>query len=238
MKRFYKDNGFTLIELLTVIVIILILTGLIAAVYGYIQNRAARERARAEIQSFENALERYKEDNGGYPDDGILSGANTYLSGTCAKLNPRTMGNPTSGSYAGTGYSAASLVLYRALSGDRDCDGVIGNGDKLLDIDGSVLAIPLPALPTIYVSFKPGQLKTANGSTIISSSNKVTGIADPFGYSYGYSTAYNEYVTYSGTSILVPGYNQTCDIWSTAGNLADPPASGTDNVTPTWVTNW
>jgi len=238
MKRFHNCRGFTLIELLTVIVIIVILAALAHGVFSYIQNRAARARALTEIQSMETALVSYKTENGIYPDDGMTSGGSNYTSGTCANLNARTMGNPTSTSYAGTSYSAASLILYRALSGDRNCDGTTDDNDRYIDIGGNTLTTPLTAIPTVYMPFMPGQLKTAPSGATISSSNKVNAIADPFGYSYGYSTAYAGYLLQSGSSAQAPGYNSSYDLWSTAGNLMEPPVSGTDAVTPTWVTNW
>ena len=233
MKRILKHRGFTLIELLTVIVIIVILAGLVLSVAGYVNKKGATSRAQAEIKGMEAALESYKADNGAYPDDGTTSGSNTYVSGTCANLNARAMGNPTK-TYANTSYSAASLVLYRALSGDRDCDGVLTGGDWNVDINGGTLTLALTANSTVYFPFKPSQLKTATGSMSISPTNKVTAIADPFGYSYGYSTAYYGDIQTSGTASH--GYNPTFDIWSTSGNLAEP---GTpDTVTPTWITNW
>lgn len=61
-------GGFTLVELLTVVAIIAILAGLILSTSGYIQKKAARSRAEAEIAAMEAALESYKADNGIYPD--------------------------------------------------------------------------------------------------------------------------------------------------------------------------
>jgi len=55
-------------------------------------------------------------------------------------------------------------------------------------------------------------------------------IQDPFGNSYGYSTAN------SVSSAL--GYNPTFDLWSTVGLTSNPPPSGTDTITPQWIKNW
>lgn len=63
-----SKRAFTLVELLTVIAIIAILAGLVLSTAGYIQNKAARSRAEAEIAAMEAALESYKADNGIYPE--------------------------------------------------------------------------------------------------------------------------------------------------------------------------
>ncbi|MDQ2825023.1 MAG: hypothetical protein M3R29_06210, partial [Verrucomicrobiota bacterium] len=65
-----------------------------------------------------------------------------------------------------------------------------------------------------YFSFKPNMLSPAGGS------GKVTAIRDPFGNSYGYSTAFQADPS--------KGYNPTFDLWSTA-NSADPNQ---------WIKNW
>jgi general secretion pathway protein G len=60
-------NGFTLIELMIVIAIIAILASLVLSTAGYVQKKAARSRAEAEIAAVGAALESYKADNGDYP---------------------------------------------------------------------------------------------------------------------------------------------------------------------------
>lgn len=60
-------NGFTLLELLTVMAIIVTLAGIILAGVGFAQQKAARERATAEVHALSTAIESYKIDNGDYP---------------------------------------------------------------------------------------------------------------------------------------------------------------------------
>jgi prepilin-type N-terminal cleavage/methylation domain-containing protein len=60
-------HGFTLIELLVVITVIAILAGLVLQTAGYVQKKAARNRAEAEIAALAAALESYKADTGDYP---------------------------------------------------------------------------------------------------------------------------------------------------------------------------
>ena len=193
--------------------IILILAGLVLAASSYVHNKGARSRAEAEIAALSAALENYKADNGVYPRDPT---ANTSTD----KLNARTMGNPAS---ATEPYKNASLVLYRALSGDRNLDRAVTAVDQNFNIDGSTLSSPLTQLPSSYFSFKPNQLSPTDQS------QSVQFIRDPFGNSYGYSTAYQ----FSSTT----GYNPTFDLWSTSNLAVDPPPTN-DTITPRWIKNW
>jgi prepilin-type N-terminal cleavage/methylation domain-containing protein len=73
------QHGFTLIELLGVITVIAILAGLVLQTAGYVQKKAARSRAEAEIAALSAALESYKADMGDYPrlTNGSSSGTAT-----------------------------------------------------------------------------------------------------------------------------------------------------------------
>jgi len=62
-----KAAAFTLIELLVVIAIIAILAGLLIQTAGYVQEKAGRARAEAEIKALSTGLESYKLDFGTYP---------------------------------------------------------------------------------------------------------------------------------------------------------------------------
>ncbi len=124
--------------------IILVLVGLILGTSGYVHNKGARSRAEAEIAAMSAALENYKADDGVYPTDAYTDALDARAA---AALDPST-------------YNAASLLLYKQLSGD-------------LDNNRSVEA-------KSYFAFKDNQLSPATGA--------VTYIKDPFGNSYGYST--------------------------------------------------
>jgi len=110
-------------------------------------------------------------------------------------LNARTRGDPVD--TADPTYSNATFYLYTQLSGDTT-----GNRS-----------------PTAksYMVFKPNMLLPAGGT------GTVTAIADPFGYSYGYSTANQLDST--------TGYNPTFDLWSTTGGR-------TIGDAPKWIKNW
>jgi|SRR5882724_8082449 len=103
-----------------------------------------------------------------------------------------------------TAYGFASFYLYTQLSGDTS-----GNRS-----------------PTgkSYMEFRPKMLLPPGGS------GTVTAISDPFGYSYGYSTANQADPT--------KGYNPTFDLWSTAGLTTNPPGTPPDTITPQWIKNW
>ena len=96
-------------------------------------------------------------------------------------------------------YDAPGLKLYEHLSGDATHDRI--------------------AEAKTYFSFKPNQLSPADQS------QPVTAIRDPFGNSYGYSTA--KAANPTGTV----GYNPTFDLWSIADGTA-----GADQSK--WIKNW
>ena len=98
-------------------------------------------------------------------------------------------------------YQSASAILYQNLSGDGNNDGVVDTGAKA------------------YMTFKPNQLSTTTPYYV----------QDPFGYSYGYSTAGQYAVTTGNTQSS--GYNPTFDLWSTAGSTTSTGQVG-------WVKNW
>jgi type II secretory pathway pseudopilin PulG len=99
-KRRY-NAAFTLIELIVVTAVIIILTGLVLSIVGYVQKKGARARAETEIAAMSAACESYKADNGIYPTE----------ASTTEQLNSTTSFNPTD-------YQSASLYLYKKLSGD------------------------------------------------------------------------------------------------------------------------
>ena len=98
-------------------------------------------------------------------------------------------------------YGLSSLYLYKQLSGDSSAN----------------------RSPTAksYMVFNPKMLLPTGGV------GTVTAISDPFGNSYGYSTANQTDPT--------KGYNPTFDLWSTAGLSTDPP---TATITQQWIKNW
>ena len=178
--------AFTLIELLVVISIIIVLAGLILSTAGYVQNKAVRARAGAEIAAISAALENYKADNGIYPRD--------TTNNTTDNLDARTSGNPMN-------YQTASLFLYDSLFGSAT------SGSRL----------PASGAKSYFV-FKPTMLGPSDQT------QNVQYIRDPFGNSYGYSTA--------NQKNPAAGYNPTYDLWSTAGAT---------NATPNqaqWIKNW
>ena len=167
------------------IAIVVALAGLILATTGYVQKKGARSRAEAEIAGMSAALESYKADNGNYPFD---TNTNALLP---------TESNPAN-------YMAASLSLYKLISGDTDADRKSDGKD--------------------YFAFKPNMLLPPPPSAAL-----VVAIRDPFGNSYGYSTAKNPDANPTAAA-TASGYNPTYDLWSTGGNT-----SGTQSQ---WIKNW
>lgn len=103
-----------------------------------------------------------------------------------------------------TNYAKASLYLYEQLTGDTDANRRISASETGKN----------------YFAFKSNQLSPSDQA------QPVIAIRDPFGNSYGYSTA--KAANPSG----IVGYNPTFDLWSTAGAT-----SGTPNQAQ-WIKNW
>jgi prepilin-type N-terminal cleavage/methylation domain-containing protein len=200
-----RYNAFTLIELIVVVSIIAVLAALVLSTAGYARKKGARARAETEIAAMSAAIENYKSDNGIYPRgpaNAITIGTVTIPANATDNLNARTRGNPAD--TADPTYGETSLYLYTLLSGDST-----GNRS-----------------PTgkSYMAFKPNMLLPPGGS------GTVTAISDPFGNSYGYSTA-NQ-----ADPVTPTGYNPTFDLWSTTGlTTAGQPTQADQNQ---WIKNW
>jgi prepilin-type N-terminal cleavage/methylation domain-containing protein len=218
MIRSPRRAAFTLIEMITVIAIIAILAGLVLAVNGLVQKKSALARADAEVKDLSVALESYKTDNGGYPQDANKTDT----------LDPRN-GSVAADTSSSGKMAQSSLYLYQQLSGDTDGDGTIGNGTDT----GKNYA------PDFWKPTRLGGTKDATGKVA-----PVKYIMDPFGNPYGYSTAgllvEQEYRTALSTdpnaarkaqnSKGTQGYNPTFDLWTCAGDTGGNPAK--------WVKNW
>jgi type II secretory pathway pseudopilin PulG len=213
IQRGEAAGAFTLLELIVVVLVIVVLTGLVLSTAGYARKKGARARAETEIAAMSAALESYKADNGIYARD-----CNTD------QLVASSSGNPAA-------YQAASLYLYKQLSGDTNANFQ-----------------PPPGTRSYFI-FKPQMLegpRDANGNL-----TGVNYIKDPFGNSYGYSTLSANYLDWQNYLDCVnrggncsppscpqpstPGYNPTFDAWSTTGLATSPPSPADQNQ---WIKNW
>jgi len=70
-------QGFTLIELLVTITVIALLAGLTLAAVGGVNQKASRDKAKAEIAAISNALEQFKSVREDYPTNSDTN--NFYL---------------------------------------------------------------------------------------------------------------------------------------------------------------
>jgi prepilin-type N-terminal cleavage/methylation domain-containing protein len=197
-------TAFTLIELLIVIAVIVVLAGLILSTFGYVQKKGARARAETEIAAMSAACESYKADNGIYPRD--------TTNNTTDTLNARFDSDPSVTPFPNV-YQNASRFLYGELSGDRNFNNVIDAAEQA---------------NRAYFTFKPQMLdgpKDTNGNL-----TAVSYIRDPFGNSYGYSTANQADPT--------KGYNPTFDLWSSAGIAPSPTPTPPATQQDLWIKNW
>jgi type II secretory pathway pseudopilin PulG len=196
-----RYSAFTLIELVVVVGLILILTGLVLSTAGYARKKSARARAETEIAAMAAACESYKADNAAY----VRGPASAITVGgiTIPANVTDTLDAQTYFDPTNATYGQASLYLYTQLSGD-----LTGNQQ---------------ATQKSYFTFKPQMLS-------LDSNGNVTAIKDPFGDSYGYSTANQNNPN--------TGYNPTFDLWSTAGVAASPTPAPPATQQNLWIKNW
>lgn len=227
------SSGFTLIETVTAMAVIIVLTGLVMSIAGYVQRKAAQSRANGEIAMLAAACESYKADSGAYPRDVEDSVENSNTD----RISPREHFIPTTEEY-----EKSSRFLYKELSGDRkgsetgdDPDGKPedGNPRYLKDLDTKILKVSKD---------EKGQIK------------EVKYLQDPYGYPYAYSTAaaaaqedYLKKLKTKGTGTppsgeTLRGFNPAAyDLWSTGGSR--PSAQPTDDKKKEeewakWLKNW
>lgn len=135
------------------------------------------------------------------------NGAYPRDAATTDLLDPRATGNPSN-------YKAASLMFYTLLTGDTNASGI--------------------AKTTYFPQMNPNMLGRDTPSSPTSTSNPVRYLQDPFGNSYGYSTAHQADPT--------KGYNPTFDLWCTVGMTQNPPGGAqmgtTNDPTIIWIKNW
>ena len=207
--------------------IILVLAGLILATSGYVQKKGARSRTETEIAALSAALESYKADNGIYPRDDLANqvappwdvriGPSQYPKATTGPdgLDARVNGDPSQ-----TIYKYASRHLYEQLSGD---------------VNLSLFRIPLEPPKKSYFDFKPSMLWII--PDIDGNSYGLSHILDPFGNSYGYSTAYQADID-AGINPPNRGYNPTFDLWSTVGETGPKNGETFADYQLRWIKNW
>jgi type II secretory pathway pseudopilin PulG len=141
-------------------------------------------------------------------DNGIYP--RSSMTDTFAAVTNRTPPDPQPTSYDPrvTAYSFTSFYLYGQLSGNPSGDRATYTQQR-------------------YFQFKPNMLFPADQT------QNVQYIQDPFGYSYGYSTAQAYYMD-NPTANPNYGFNPTFDLWSTVGTF-----NATDAIyEQAWIKNW
>ena len=133
-------------------------------------------------------------------DNGIYP-RNTDTDNIDARINLAPAPSPSPNAY-----TSASFYLYSQLSGlDQNQQPVAGMKS--------------------YFTFRPQMLGHPTGNT-----TTVTYIRDPFGNSYGYSTANQKDSS--------KGYNPTFDLWSNSNPSPTPTVAPTPTPQDHWIKNW
>ena len=92
-------SGFTLIELLVVITVIGILAAITLNIAGGVQQKAAMDKARAEIAAISNALEQYKNVNDEYPATLEFSAIERFYPANFVQVDGENLVDPFGNSY-------------------------------------------------------------------------------------------------------------------------------------------
>src|SRR6516162_2973307 len=141
-------------------------------------------------------------------DNGIYPRSSTTDAFTAVTNRVPPDPQPTSYDPNVTAYSFTSFYLYSQLSGNPSGDRTTYTQQR-------------------YFQFKPNMLSPPDAT------GTVTAIRDPFGNSYGYSTAQALYIDNPGANPNY-GFNPTFDLWTTAGT-----SNATDSAyEKVWITNW
>ena len=177
---------------------LIVVFGIILVLAGLILSTAGYARKKAARARAETEIAAISAACENYKADNAVYPNSSGTNGTDA-LDPSTT-DPAN-------YKMPCRYMYGEISGDRDFDGTP---------DAS-------AHP--YMAFRDTLLLRADMSNPPSPSNPVTAIRDPFGNSYGYSTAK---AANPGGAI---GFNPTYDLWSIADG-----AAGTNQTK--WIKNW
>ena len=227
-----SDSAFTLIEMLTVVAIIVILTGIVLNISGYVQKKAALSRAAGEIASLSTACDSYKSDNGNYPRDVPVNNGTSVTD----LISPKQHFVPTDSKYA-----ASSLFLYMELTSDRTTNGEAGSKPDGIPDD----------VTKQYLKEYDARILNVKRNTSTRAIIQVNYLQDPFGFPYAFSTAAakaeqtfqtNLKLGKSGTrptGSALPGFNAgSFDLWSTGGNSTRKSSQTDDNVWASWVKNW
>jgi general secretion pathway protein G len=106
----FARAAFTLIELLVVVAVIAVLAGFTLAAMGGINQKAARDRSKAEVAAIANALERFKSQNDRYP---AANGANLPYAAIRAFLPVSDSSLSTNGSVVVFNDPYGTPYLYR-----------------------------------------------------------------------------------------------------------------------------
>jgi type II secretory pathway pseudopilin PulG len=219
----------SLVELLVVVGIIVVLASIVIGIYGAAQKKSSQSQAKTEIQMLSTAAENYFTENQIYPRHFPPNQAESFTD----KLDPRVHGDPTKDDY-----KKANRFFYRELTGDKlpaepkfpDTYPEAGERIYLKEINNRLLKGP----------------KTTAGRV-----TEVEYIQDPYSNPYGYSSAramqeeeFKKAVREDPAKAVrkkgkdVKGYNETFDLWSTAGSTATPRPGEPGSVDLKWIKNW
>jgi type IV pilus assembly protein PilE len=244
MTRIFK--GFTIIELLVVIAIIGVLAVVSVVSFGVIQSNVRNTQRSSEISVVSEALEKYYEQNGEYPDcTKLTSDPDIVTSSVLRGMDPNVLSAPTATSGTNSFTCGTSPI--------SDTYAYIGGGSYYIlqykeEGSGTIVSIASRQSATAGANTNALTLTAGTGGTVSQSgTSPYTGGATPTIT----ATASSNYVFSSWTgsagcsgaashSITIDA-NKSCIANFTATSIATPivptVAQNTSGVTTTWSWN-
>ena len=123
--------AFTLIELLVTITVIAILAGITLAAMGGVNQKATRDKAKAEIAAISNALEQYKSINDTYPSSISLTVIGPFYQANRIESSSNNLLDPYGNAYLyikpGSKNPASFDVYSKGKDGATNTTDDIGN---------------------------------------------------------------------------------------------------------------
>ncbi|NJK92865.1 MAG: hypothetical protein HC904_14220 [Blastochloris sp.] len=212
---------------MVVITIIAILTGLTLGAAKFVQDKAARARAQGEVSALELALERYKIDNGDYPNVAeITTEAADGYSGLVATTDKSD--------YEGANVSMNQDGVISSGSGGRLLFAELMGRTQLTGTSGTKGVDLIANNRTQYIELKQNQVNKATSNNFIK---------DPWGFAYGYFYDADGGVTGASNTNAKSLFNEVVpDLWSTAGETKKATVTGSDADEKArylrWIANW
>jgi type II secretory pathway pseudopilin PulG len=124
-RKIRRQGGFSVLELLLIVVVIGLLAAVVVSTYAGIRRNQRNQERRRDVQDIYQLLEAYDVENGKYPTLANMN-SNTWLTANLKTLNPESLRDPSSKSYALVSAPAKNAYAYVVTATDGSaCDDTV-----------------------------------------------------------------------------------------------------------------